>query len=217
VPTTTPRYQLRRVQILKSKSSIVALHSKYSKALTFENFCFLYVLIQLRAWRMHCARYKFSNVKAPLWLYTVNIVRHSLLRIFVTARVTAFASLISTSQCLHKFMTPCQRPQKRIKLHYVSHFQVRAQVRDTLSEASAKHRRDTRIHIYYPLWDTRYHVYYPLWDTRYHIYYPTGVSQRPSRPLVCSGQTSPHRPRLVVSHSTCPPLSPFPSPRTALL
>ena len=27
------------------------------------------------------------------------------------------------------------------------------------------------------------------------------------RSLVCDGQTSPHRPRLVVSHSTCPPLS----------
>ena len=25
--------------------------------------------------------------------------------------------------------------------------------------------------------------------------------------LVCGGQTSPHKPRLVVSHSTCPPLS----------
>jgi hypothetical protein len=29
----------------------------------------------------------------------------------------------------------------------------------------------------------------------------------PPRPLVCGGQTSPHRPRLVVSHRSCPPLS----------
>ena len=29
----------------------------------------------------------------------------------------------------------------------------------------------------------------------------------PPRSLVCGGQTSPHKPRLVVSHSTCPPLS----------
>ena len=186
-----------------------------SDIILYYNYLTFFFVIVFLSTRYKCRRqhrdiswdgYKFSKVKAQSWLYIVNIVRHSLLRIFVTARVTAFASLISTSQCLHKFMTPCQRPQKRIKLHYVSHFQVRAQVRDTLSEASAKHRRDTRIHIYYP-----------LWDTRYHIYYPTGVSQRPSRPLVCSGQTSPHRPRLVVSHSTCPPLSPFPSPRTALL
>jgi len=32
----------------------------------------------------------------------------------------------------------------------------------------------------------------------------------PPRSLVRDGQTSPHRPRLVVSHSTCPPLSPSP-------
>jgi hypothetical protein len=31
-----------------------------------------------------------------------------------------------------------------------------------------------------------------------------------SRVPVCDGQTSPHRPRIVVSRSTCPPLSPFP-------
>jgi hypothetical protein len=30
------------------------------------------------------------------------------------------------------------------------------------------------------------------------------------RSLVCGGQTSPHKPRLVVSHSTCPPLSSSP-------
>ncbi len=29
----------------------------------------------------------------------------------------------------------------------------------------------------------------------------------PPRSLVCGGQPSPHKPRLVVSHSTCPPLS----------
>ena len=32
-------------------------------------------------------------------------------------------------------------------------------------------------------------------------------SPYPPRSLVCDGQTSPHRPRLVVSRSTCPPLS----------
>jgi len=32
----------------------------------------------------------------------------------------------------------------------------------------------------------------------------------PSRSLVRDGQTSPHKPRLVVPHSTCPPLSPSP-------
>jgi len=32
----------------------------------------------------------------------------------------------------------------------------------------------------------------------------------PPRSLVLNGHTSPHRPRLVVSHSTCPPLSPSP-------
>jgi hypothetical protein len=32
----------------------------------------------------------------------------------------------------------------------------------------------------------------------------------PPRSLVRDGQTHPHRPRLVVSHSTCPPLSSFP-------
>jgi hypothetical protein len=31
-----------------------------------------------------------------------------------------------------------------------------------------------------------------------------------SRAPVCDGQTSPHRPRIVVSRSTCPPLSPSP-------
>jgi len=36
----------------------------------------------------------------------------------------------------------------------------------------------------------------------------------PSRSLVRDGQTSPHKPRLVVPHSTCPSLSP--SPRTQL-
>ena len=42
-------------------------------------------------------------------------------------------------------------------------------------------------------------------------------TQSPSLPrsLVCDGQTSPHRPLLVVSRSTCPPLSPPPY-RTAL-
>ena len=32
----------------------------------------------------------------------------------------------------------------------------------------------------------------------------------PPQPLVCGGQPSPHKPRLVVSHSTCPPLSSSP-------
>jgi len=32
----------------------------------------------------------------------------------------------------------------------------------------------------------------------------------PWRSLVCDGQTSPHKPRLVVPHSTCPSLSPSP-------
>jgi hypothetical protein len=32
----------------------------------------------------------------------------------------------------------------------------------------------------------------------------------PPRCLVCGGQPSPHKPRLVVSHSTCPPLSSSP-------
>ena len=32
----------------------------------------------------------------------------------------------------------------------------------------------------------------------------------PPRSLVCGGQPSPQKPRLVVSHSTCPPLSSFP-------
>ena len=36
------------------------------------------------------------------------------------------------------------------------------------------------------------------------------LSPSPPRSLVCDGQTSPHRPRLVVSRSTCPPLSPSP-------
>ncbi len=46
---------------------------------------------------------------------------------------------------------------------------------------------------------------------------PPSSTQSPSPPrsLVRDGQTSPHRPRLVVSHSTCPPLSPPPT-RTTL-
>jgi hypothetical protein len=41
---------------------------------------------------------------------------------------------------------------------------------------------------------------------------PPSFTQSPSPPrsLVRDGQTSPHRPRLVVSRSTCPPLSPSP-------
>jgi hypothetical protein len=41
---------------------------------------------------------------------------------------------------------------------------------------------------------------------------PPSFTQSPSPPRspVRDGQTSPHRPRLVVSHSTCPPLSPSP-------
>ena len=36
------------------------------------------------------------------------------------------------------------------------------------------------------------------------------VKLAPPRSVVRDGQTSPHRPRLVVSRSTCPPLSPSP-------
>jgi hypothetical protein len=39
---------------------------------------------------------------------------------------------------------------------------------------------------------------------------PKGQSPSPPRSLVRDGQTSPHRPRLVVSRSTCPPISPPP-------
>jgi hypothetical protein len=39
---------------------------------------------------------------------------------------------------------------------------------------------------------------------------PLLQSPSPPRSLVRDGQTSPHRPRLVVSRSTCPPLSPSP-------
>jgi hypothetical protein len=39
---------------------------------------------------------------------------------------------------------------------------------------------------------------------------PPSFTQSPFRSLVRDGQTSPHRPRLVVSRSTCPPLTPSP-------
>jgi len=39
----------------------------------------------------------------------------------------------------------------------------------------------------------------------------------PPRSLVCGGQTSPHKPRLVVSHSTCPPLSSSPHAHSFVL
>jgi hypothetical protein len=43
---------------------------------------------------------------------------------------------------------------------------------------------------------------------------PRSFTQSPSPPrsLVRDGQTSPHRPRLVISRSTCPPISPPPPP-----
>jgi hypothetical protein len=39
----------------------------------------------------------------------------------------------------------------------------------------------------------------------------------PLRSLVCGGQPSPHKPRLVVSHSTCPPLSSSPHAHSIVL
>ena len=39
----------------------------------------------------------------------------------------------------------------------------------------------------------------------------------PLRSLVCGGQTSPHKPRLVVSHSICPPLSSSPHAHSFVL
>jgi len=39
----------------------------------------------------------------------------------------------------------------------------------------------------------------------------------PPRSLVCGGQTSPHKPRLVVSNSTCPPLSSSPHAHSFVL
>jgi len=39
----------------------------------------------------------------------------------------------------------------------------------------------------------------------------------PPRSLVCGGQTSPRKPRLVVSHSTCPPLSSSPHAHSFVL
>jgi hypothetical protein len=39
----------------------------------------------------------------------------------------------------------------------------------------------------------------------------------PPRSLVCRGQPSPHKPRLVVSHSTCPPLSSSPHAHSFVL
>jgi hypothetical protein len=39
----------------------------------------------------------------------------------------------------------------------------------------------------------------------------------PPRSLVCGGQASPHMPRLVVSHSTCPPLSSSPHAHSFVL
>ena len=48
--------------------------------------------------------------------------------------------------------------------------------------------------------------------SRYPSSPPPSFTQSPSLPhsLVRDRQASPHRPRLVVSHSTCPPLSPSP-------
>jgi hypothetical protein len=39
----------------------------------------------------------------------------------------------------------------------------------------------------------------------------------PLRSLVCGGQPSPHKPRIVVSHSTCPPLSSSPHAHSFVL
>jgi hypothetical protein len=39
----------------------------------------------------------------------------------------------------------------------------------------------------------------------------------PLRSLVCGGQLSPHKPRLLVSHSTCPPLSSSPHAHSFVL
>jgi len=48
---------------------------------------------------------------------------------------------------------------------------------------------------------------------------PPSFAQYPSPPrsLARDGQTSPHRPRLVVSRSTCPPLSPSPHANSLLI
>ena len=42
------------------------------------------------------------------------------------------------------------------------------------------------------------------------IFETIGIMVSPSRSLGRDGQTSPHKPRLVVPHSTCPSLSPSP-------
>ena len=51
----------------------------------------------------------------------------------------------------------------------------------------------------------------PSWRALFQVP-PPFFTRSPFRPcsLVREGQTSPHKPRLVVSHSTCPPLSPSP-------
>jgi hypothetical protein len=46
---------------------------------------------------------------------------------------------------------------------------------------------------------------------------PFTQSPSPPRSLVRDGQASPHRPRLVVSHSTCPPISPSPHAHSLLI
>ncbi len=46
---------------------------------------------------------------------------------------------------------------------------------------------------------------------------PSFTSPSPTRSLVRDGQTSPHRPRLVVYRSTCPPLSPSPHANSFVL
>ena len=60
-----------------------------------------------------------------------------------------------------------------------------------------------------PVINTHTHTHAQTRGKRECVVYWNQGKQGP-RSLVCDGQTSPHRPRLVVSRCTCPPLSPSP-------
>jgi hypothetical protein len=55
-----------------------------------------------------------------------------------------------------------------------------------------------------------------VWERRRDLYLFWDSNFFPEKQGTLDGQTSPHRPRLVVSRSTCPPLFPPPPPREQL-
>jgi len=143
--------------------------------------------------------YSFSNTRLP---------SHGSIR----ARTRAHTKVTSSNtsfECAVNTDTVCRAQPRQMKQQHRK-FQINVEIKTRHSKVglAAGKAAALRINLNSTLWRRRTRCARSFSRSPSPRHPPLPQYLFSPRSLVCGGQTSPHKPRLVASHSTCPPLSP---------